>query len=232
MARFDGILDSIGVDRHRFMDTFQYVNEPVPGSVRMLKGGEEEQRRTMRTSSNAYALPIIHGGKDIFEKTGGTLLVPDRIRINTAHVISMVSDRKLISNIFYAVRLKNETPERLKALCLWSNTTWGILTLLASREETHGGFIGMKMSMWRLLPVLNIDRLSLKKIKALAAVFDEFESVRMSRIPEQFGSKGKVDKSRLELDRAFLKALGIEAEESDLLPLYGEIAQALKQWVG
>jgi len=100
----------------------------------------------MATSPNAYALPIIDAGKSIFEEKASRLLVPDRIRVNTAHVVSLFSDAPVISNIFYAVRLKNETEQRLKALCLWLNTTWGILTILGSREETHGGFARIKMS--------------------------------------------------------------------------------------
>lgn len=232
LIRLNEIISSIGVDRHRFMDTFQFVSEPVPGTVKVLRGGEEAQRKTMRTSPNTYAHPIIDRGKAIFEKTGGTFLVPDRIWISTAHVISMLSDEKLISNIFYAVRLKDETPERLKALCLWLNTTWGILTVMASREETRGGFIALKMSQWKLLPVLNIDSLPQDKVKALAAAFDEFEDAPLSRIPQQYGSDGEIDKLRLELDRSFLNIMGIDAEESDLLSLYGEIGQSLVQWVG
>jgi len=238
LARLTELIQSIGPDRHRFMDTFEVVDSGlrasgrVPGSFRMLKGGEEAQRRTMGTRPNAYVLPIIPRGSAIFQEVGGTLLIPDRIRINTAHVISMVCDEKVISNIFYAVRLKDETAQKVKALCLWLNTTWGILTVLASREETHGAFIGLKMSHWRLLPVLNVHSLGSKKLRQLADLFDEFKDVRLSRIPEQYGSRGKVDKRRLELDMSFLRIMGMEPKENELLALYGEIAQSLVQWVG
>ena len=135
-------------------------------------------------------------------------------------------------NIFYVVRLENENKERLKALCLWLNTTWGILTVLSSREETHGGFISLNQSHWRLLPVLDIDSLGEDKVKALAAVFDEFKDKEPARIPDQYGLHGELDKIRIELDLAFLKALGIEAKEENLTSLYHEIAAALGQWMG
>jgi hypothetical protein len=232
LIKFNELISTIGIDRHRFMDTFRTLDECVPGSVRMLLGGEEAQRIKMMTSPNAYALPIIERGKSIFEDKAGTLLVPDRIWVETAHVISMISDQKLISNIFYAVRLKNETPDRLKALCLWLNTSWGILTVLSSREETRGAFVSLKMSQWRLLPVLDIDSLSKTQIKALAALFDEFKDVELSRIPQQYGSDGIVDKLRLQLDKKFLKILDINVTDSDLLALYGQIGSSLAQWVG
>jgi len=232
LVKLSEIISSIGVDAHRFIDTFQVVGGPVPGAVRMLKGGEEAQRRTMKTNANAYALPTIERGNAVFEKIGGTLLVPDRIRINTAHVIAMVAGDKLISNIFYVVRLKDESMERIKSLCLWLNTTWGILTVLSSREETHGGFIRLKMSQWKLLPVLDINSLPKDKVKALARVFDEYEDKRLSRIPVQYGGEGKIDKLRLNLDCSFLDVLGLEAEEEDLIRLYREISESLVQWVG
>ncbi len=232
LKKFNNLISTIGVDAHRFIDTFKILDESVPGSMRMLHGGEEAQRLRMQTSPNAYALPIIERGKSIFEEKAGNLLVPDRIWVETAHVISMLSDQKLISNIFYTVRLKNESLDRLKAICLWLNTTWGVLTILSSREETRGGFIRLKMSQWRLLPVLDIDSLSKSQLKALAALFEEFKDVELSRIPQQYGPDGVVDKQRLQLDKKFLKILDIDVAESDLFSLYSQIGSSLAQWVG
>jgi hypothetical protein len=212
------------------MDTFQVVNSNVPGSLRTLQGGEEAQRQTMRTSPNAFMLPTIERGKDIFKDKAGGLLVPDRIRIDTAHVTAMLSTEPVLSNIFYSIRLKDENSERQKALCLWLNTTWGILTMLASREETHGGFLSLKMSQWRLLPVLDIDSLGQENVRALATIFDEFQGQDLGRIPEQYDSKGR--QLRTQLDVAFLKAMGIEAGEGDLATLYDSISSSLKQWLG
>lgn len=239
LVRFNDLVDSIGVDRHRFTDTFKVIqadllteSTPIPGSVKILHGGEEAQRRIMATSANAYALPIIESGKTIFQGLAGNLLVPNRIRVDTAHVVSLLSSEPVISNIFYVVRLKNQTQDKMKTLCLWLNTTWGILTVLASREETQGGFISLNQSHWRLLPVLNIDKLTKKQIARLAAIFDTFKNVQLSRIPEQYGSSGEVDKLRLELDSAFLDAIGIKVKADDLLLLYHEIGSSLRQWIG
>jgi len=232
LIKLNNLIASIGVDRHRFTDTFKVAHEHIPGSVPILHGGEEEQRQKMATSANAYALPIIDTGKSIFEEKAGQLLVPNRIRVNTAHVISLFADKPIISNIFYAIKLKKETIHRLKALCLWLNTTWGILTILGSREETHGGFISLNQSHWRLLPVLDIDSLPQDKVKALAAVFDEFKDKEPTRIPEQYGLHGDFDRIRIDLDLAFLKSLGIEAKAKNLTSLYHEIGEALGQWMG
>jgi hypothetical protein len=230
LTRMNNLVTTFGVDRHRFVDTFKAINSNVPGSMRMLQGGEEEQRQTMSTAPNAYMLPIIERGKAIFDEKAGKLLVPDRIWMETAHVTAMLSSEPVLSNLFYSARLKKESLDRMKAVCLWLNTTWGILTTLASREETRGGFVSLKMSQWRLLPVLDIDTLSQDKITALASIFDNFQRKDLGRIPEQYGGGGR--QLRTQLDLAFLKVMGIEAKESDLFALYDDISSSLRQWLG
>jgi hypothetical protein len=88
----------------------------------------------------------------------------------------------------------------------------------------------LKMSQWRLLPVLDIDTLSDDKITALASIFDSFQEKDLGRIPEQYRGVGR--QLRVQLDLAFLKAMGIEAREDDLFSLYDDISSSLKQWLG
>jgi len=185
----------------------------------------------MIISPNANALPI-ENGKRLFKEKAGRLLLPDRIRVNTTRVISLFSEEPVLANIFYAIKLKEEDVGKLKALCLWFNTTWGIFTILANREETEGVWISLKMSHWRLLPVLDVSSLPEDKIKELADVFDKFKNANLRRIPEQYRTDKGIDKSRIELDLAFLKAMGISIGKDDLLSLYKEIYSSMRQWMG
>ena len=129
-------------------------------------------------------------------------------------------------------RWRDENKNKLKALCLYLNTTWGILTILSNREETRGAWVGLKMSHWRLLPVLDICKLPKDKIRKLVKVFEKFGNKELKRIPEQYGVKGEIDKLRIELDLEFLKAIHVSIKENDLLSLYEEIGSSLKQWIG
>lgn len=230
LTRMNKLITTIGVDRHRFVDTFKVTDNKVPGSMKILHGGEEEQRLIMTISPNSYALPRIDAANTIYKDKAGMLLLPNRIRIDTAHVISLLSTDPIISNIFYSVKLREETIDRLKALSLWMNVTWGILTILASREETHGGFISLNQSHWRLIPVLDIDSFNQDRIRALASIFDEFKEKDLGRIPEQYSKNGR--QLRTQLDLVFLKTLDIEASENDLFALYDDISSSLTQWLG
>ena len=232
ITRLNNIISSIGVDAHQFDDNFMIVRRKVPGCLNVLHGGSEKIRKFMTTQPNSYALPKKEG-KKIFRERAGNLLLPDRIWVDTAHVISMISEKPTLSNIFYVIKLRNEDEDKLKALCLWLNTTWGILTILANRQETRGAWIRLKMSQWRLLPVLDVNKLSENKLKSLANVYDKFKNTHFMRIPEQYDlEKSKIDESRKEMDLAFLKAMGISVNENDLLALYKDISSSMNQWIG
>ena len=231
LTALTSVITSIGIDAHQFLDNFDVLEGFVPGSVRILYGGKEEVRKLMFAVPNAYALPK-GKGKSLLKEKAGRLLVPSAMRANTTHITSSLSEEPILSETFYALRLESEDENKLKSLCLWFNTTWGILSILANREEVAGGWIQIKMAQWRLLPVLNVDQLPEDKLKSLAEVYDQFKDVDLGRIPEQYGVKGQANKSRIALDRSFLKAIGMDVTEDDLLLFYEEIASALRQWLG
>ena len=229
--KLNELITSIGIDAHQFSDNFKKTSKKVPGSIEALIGGEEKNRERMFISPNANVLPIKRG-KEIFNEKKGKLLIPDRIWLETAHVISLVSEKPILSNIFYALNLRDEKPEKLKALCLWFNTTWGILLTLADRQETRGAWIRIKMTQWRLVLVLNINYLSEIQLQSLSDVFDKFKDLDLGRIPQQYNNESDTYKLRRELDKSFLKALQIDVKDKDLDSLYQEINSSLKQWIG
>lgn len=232
MIKFNELIQSIGVDRHRFTDTFRPIVESVPGSYPMIWGGGEEQRLKMVTSPNAWTLPYAKNGRDMFRQKGGTFFVPERIPITNAHITAMISDKKALANIFYSVKFKNETSKRNKAMCMWLNTTWGILSILSDRQETGGGYTSLNMTQWRMLPVLNINQLTDSQIDQLAAIFDTYKNRELARIPKQYKMDRLFDKTRFEIDRDFLKVFGLEVSLDDLTIIYEPLSQALEQWVG
>jgi hypothetical protein len=168
---------------------------------------------------------------ELFSRFAGKLLVPDRIHLNTCHVVSIYSDEPVLSNIFYAVRLRESKEEREKALCLWLNTTWGILTVLANRSETGGGWVQLKITHWKLMPVLDVAKLSDGLVSKLAGIFDRYCNEELRRLPEQF-KPNDIDPIRKKIDTEFLNALGIRFRAEELEKLYSMIYRNLKAWLG
>jgi hypothetical protein len=229
-----GEIAEIGIDRHQFHDTFDVVSKETPSSFPCVYGGEEEVRSKIRGEPNAYILPKAEEGKELYKKFKSSLLIPDRIWVDTAHVISIYTTEPVLSNIFYAVRLRNNRDEqKLKTLCLWLNSIWGILMVLGSREETRGAWMSLKMSHWKLLSVLDVTSLTENRLKEFAKVFDRYKDITFERLPSQFTDK---QEERLNFDLEILKILNpnldLDKTKQFLLDLYQRLGQALKEWIG
>lgn len=227
-----GRIAELGIDAHQFHGCFEVIGRRAPDLLPIVHGGEEEHRMRMAINPNAYAEPKEDKCREVYRRYASRLLVPDRIWVDTAHVIALYSSQPVLSNIFYAVKLRGyENDEnRHKALALWLNTTWGILTILANRSETRGMWIRLKLTHWRLQPVLNVAKLGESVVKRLAEVFDRHSNKVPGRIPEQFGAKPSV--ARVEIDRDFLEALGIRASDRELMELYNSLGESLRTWRG
>jgi hypothetical protein len=229
------IIISIGIDRHQYHDNFKTVRTRTP--YPLVFGGEESVRSSMLVKPNAYAHLKSDNAKQIYEKYANRILIPDRIRWNTTHVIALYSTEPVLSNMFYAVKLNvpDEVREYAeKAFVLWLNTTWGILTVLLGREETEGAWTSLKIGQWRLLKVLDITALKQDILKKLASIFDSYADKILRRIPEQFNPMNP-DPIRLDIDRSFIKtfdpSVSDEILKNKLIDLYKRIYTSLQQWI-
>jgi len=236
LIRFNSVISEIGVDAHQFHDHFSVVNTETAYPV--IYGGGEDVRKKMTVKPNAHAAGKTERADEIFRKYASRLLVPDRIWWDTAHVIALYSEVPVLANIFYAVKLKVSEDLREyaeKALTLWFNTLWGILTVLFNREETKGAWTRLKLAQWRLLPVLDVTKLNPDALKRLAEVFDKYSKEAPARIPEQFDPV-KPDPIRLGIDLGFLEAfnpsLDKDKAREELLRLYKRVFEAFKTWIG
>ena len=231
---------SIGIDAHQFYELYiEAQHSPYP----VFLGTEEEHRLTMRCKPNAYILFKSEDVKDraisTFNAYAGRVLVPGvNIWWDTSHVIVMYCDQRILSNTHYAIRLNvREELEQYaeKALTLWFNTTWGLLTILVNREETRGRWAQIKMGQWLLMPVLNVSRLDPITLNKLAEIFDRYADKHLRRIPEQFDPRNP-DPVRLSVDIEFLKVFNPKLDNDmlrrALLDLYRHVHESLRLWIG
>jgi hypothetical protein len=224
-----GEIATIGIDRHQFHDQFARASLETPGACPSVYGGEEEVRLRMLTSPNARILARNNEAIETFQKYSSNLLIPDRIRVNTTHAMVFYSTEPVLSNIFYAVRLDGDE-RKMKALALWLNTTWGVLSTLANRSETEGGWINLKMTHWRLQPVLDVVNLDEGLLTKLSKVFDDYAQSELRRLPEQFNPEDP-DPIRRAIDEKFLEALNVTVEEKVLLDVYRKVHESLSTWL-
>jgi hypothetical protein len=213
-----------------FHNVFQQVKTRTPESIPALIGGEEDIRRRITIKSNAWVVC-----KNLrYLSTASKFLVPDRIWVDTTHAIALYCDEPVVCNIFFGLKQKegvNLTENHFKALILWLNTTWGILTILANRTETRGRWIRLTITKWKLQPILNVIQLDDETVARLAWVLDQYRDKELRRLPDQF-NPNDVDPVRKAIDKGFLEAMGIEVAEKELNELYRLVYQTLKTWIG
>jgi len=232
LARLTYLVSKLGVSSPQFHSCFKVVEDPAEYPV--VYSGAEGVRLRILVEPNAYAAPKAPCAAELFSKYSSRLLLPDRIWWDTTHAIALYSTKPTLSNVFYSARLRGGE-DLEKALAVYLNTTWGLLTVLFSREETRGRWTRLKVGHWRLLPVLDVGRLDVEAVARLVELFGRVSGRPLRRVVEQYDPRNP-DPVRLEVDLGFLRALdpGLDlgrAEES-LLELYGRIRRALSLWFG
>ena len=114
----------------------------------------------------------------------------------------MRSETKVLSNVWWPVRVGDEATE--KALTVWLNSSLGLLTILAQRTSTRGGWVAMKKADLKELPVLDTRQLSPPQLQAMSDLFDEMLEAEFDRLPRMANCK-----ARRALDQGISRILGL-----------------------
>ena len=109
------------------------------------------------------------------------LLVAERLRLNTTRVIAMRTDTRVLSNVWWPVKIDEVAHE--KALAVWLNSTLGLLTIVAQRTSTEGSWVGMKKADLEQLPMLDVRALTPQQLQALSQLFDATAEDEFQRLP-------------------------------------------------
>ena len=93
----------------------------------------------------------------------------------------MQSETRVLSNVWWPVKVEDEFIE--KALAVWLNSSLGLLTILAQRTSTEGGWVALKKADLEELPVLDLRQLPLAQLQAMSDLFDELAEAEFERLP-------------------------------------------------
>ena len=185
LCRLDD-LGQIGPDRRRLVDGFDRT--PSITAYPMVAGHDTEQRKSLRCSPNTYLSPLTtpKGGQrpgygQHLWGMAGRLLFSERLWLETTRVAAMWSETRVLSNVWWPIRTDVVSVE--KSLAVWINSSLGLLTLLAQRTSTRGGWVAMKKADLEELPVLDPRRLSPSQLQRLSDLFDALSEEEFERLP-------------------------------------------------
>ena len=202
-----GIIGQVGPDRRRLVDGFDRTNSVT--SYPLVEGHDTEQRKSMTCSPDSYLSPLTtpRGGQrpgygEHLWQQSARLLISERLRLNTVRIVAMRSETRVLSNVWWPVKLEDEPFE--KTLALWLNSSLGLLTLTASRTSTEGSWVAMKKADLEVLPVLDVRAISDSQLEGLSNLFDEMAEDEFERLP------GMADcPARRRLDDGISEILGL-----------------------
>ena len=185
LCRLDA-LGKVGPDRRRLVDGFDRTDTPTAYPI--VEGHDTEERTSLSYSPNAYLSPLTkpRGGQkpgygNRLWQQAGRLLVAERLWLETTRVVAMWSAERVLSNVWWPTRCEDVLHE--KALAVWLNCSLGLLTMLAQRTSTRGGWVAMKKADLEELPVLDVRQLSTSQLERLSRLFDEMAEAEFERLP-------------------------------------------------
>lgn len=208
-----GELGPLGPDRRDILDGFAYTDTPT--AYPFVAGHDTNERTTLRVVSNRYLAPLakpragrrLKSAVDLGQRAA-RLLVAERLRLDTACVVSMRCNRPVLSNVFWELGTVDERHD--SALALWLNSSLGILALLGTRTTTEGGWVSLKKGDLEEMPVLDVRELSDRQLERLEELFEEFGGEALLPLPEMGDCA-----VRARLDAGLAEVLGLP----DLTPL-------------
>ena len=178
-------LGQVGPDRRDVWDGFERTDAVT--AYPMVENHDTEQRKSLIAAPDKYLAPLAKARAGRHLKSvaqlwpkAGRLLVAERLWLETTRVVAMWSEDRVLSNVWWPIRVEDHVTE--KALVVWMNSSLGLLTILAQRTSTRGGWVAMKKADLEELPVLDTRRLSPAQLKGLSDLFDDIAEAEFGRL--------------------------------------------------
>jgi len=133
------------------------------------------------------------------------MLLPQRLWLPLARVAAVILPERALGSIWTPCSLHD--PDLAKALCLYLNSTPGLLTLMGRRDNRKLSYPSFSLDTLRDLPVPDLRALDEDRKAMLDSSFDQFRNMALLPFPQMAD-----DEFRRRIDDTVCQALGIDPE--------------------
>ena len=133
------------------------------------------------------------------------MLLPHRLWLPLARVAAVMLPEQTVGSIWTPCRPHD--PDIAKALCLYLNSTPGLLSLLGARDNRKPSYPSFSLDTLRSLPVPNFAALGATERDLLSSWFGWLQNETLQPFPRMHE-----DLVRRQIDDAVAKALGLDGE--------------------
>ena len=199
-----GALSVVGPEGRRIRDAFTRTNMPA-SSMRALWFNDTSLTQSLAVDPDCYI--VSKGGKKDhlakkYWQQRSRLLLPADPRLDTAKTLAVCLGEPVLGSRWIPVRPLENSGLMEKALCIWFNSSIGILAMLGGRTSKVLSRPRLSISDMRHMPVPRFDE---ETTRVLASVFD-----RLRRLPLGNLRDLETDRVRLQLDQAVTRELRID----------------------
>ena len=197
----------VGPEGRRIRDAYTTSNMPTVSGRRALWHHKTDVTQSMAAETDVYIEP--KSSKSLMAENYWTqrsrLLLPHRLWLPLAKVAAVMLPEAVVGSIWTPCRPHD--PEIAKALCLYLNSTLGLLSLLGERDNRKPSYPSFSLDTLRSVPVPDFTALDEAGREMLSKRFDEFQNQPLLPLPLI-----EDDPVRAQIDDAVTKALDLDAD--------------------
>ena len=200
-------LARIGPAGQRIRDSYTTSEMPTALGRRALWYHKTNVTQSMRAETDVYIEPkeAKRHLADSYWEQRSDLLLPHRLWLPLARVAAVMLPERAVGSIWTPCRPHD--PAIAKALCLYLNSTPGLLSLLGERDNRKPSYPSFSLDTLRSLPVPDFDALGSAGRDLLSNRFDWLQNETLQPLPWM-----DHDTVRRQIDDAVVKALDLESD--------------------
>ena len=199
-------LADIGPAGQRIRDAYTYSPLPTASGRRALWRHRTDVTQSMLAQTDVYIEPKAakRNQADSYWAQRSDMLLPHKLRLNLARVAAVTLPEQTVGSLWTPCRPHD--PALTKALCLYLNSTPGLLTILGRKDNRIPSYPSFSLDTLRTLPVPNFAEVGSAEIDLLSNWFDLLKGETLQPFPQMHA-----DPVRKQIDDAVCTALGLDA---------------------
>ena len=186
---------------------YRRLTTPLPDGRRALWRHDTQTTQAMRAETDSFIEPVAAKRHlaDAYWEQRSRLLLPARMRLNTARVAAAMLDLPAVGSLW--VPCRPHDPDNAEALCLYLNSSIGLLALLGGRGNRIPSYPAFSIDALRSLPVPDFAALDKAARDSMTAAFNDLGGEILQPFPQMNG-----DPVRERIDAAVAQALALDPE--------------------
>ena len=200
-------LADVGPAGQRIRDAYTYQHMPTDQGRRALWFHKTDVTQSMAAEPDRYIVPKQgkEGMADGYWGKRSEMLLPHKLWLPLARVAAVMLPEKVVGSLWTPCRPYR--PETAKALCLYLNSTAGLLALLGDRDNRKPSYPSFSLETLRTIPVPDFRELDKDVWDYMAGWFDWLKGETLLPFPMVVE-----DRVRDQIDETIIQALELDAE--------------------